>query len=189
MGLPVGDSKESSLRRLSKSLSETRTPYAVIGGVAVQLYTEEPRTTRDIDVAMASYDAIPRESLERAGFRHEGRFEHSDNWRAPGPEPRKRRTAIQFMANRLTVGVVERAETFRVRGMRIRVATLPDLVRLKLEAAEEPARRESKRQSDVADVLRLMEEHPELARAVPDARERLASIVTRTAAALRDRGR
>ena len=136
MGLPDGDTKEAALRQLAGMLEKERVRYAVIGGIAVQLYTEEPRTTRDIDVALASYQDLPRIALELAGFEHEGRFDHSDNWRAPGSAPRKQRTAIQFRADRLTPGSVERAQTFELLGMRLRVAKLPDLVLLKLEAAE-----------------------------------------------------
>lgn len=179
MGLPKGDSKERALAELTGLLRKARTPYALIGGVAVQIYSEEPRTTADIDVALVSYDDLPRGPLEAAGFTFERTFAHSENWRAPGREPRKLRTAVQFTADRLTAGAVERAATFRVRGMRLSVATPSDLVRLKLEAAEEPARRPSKRLSDVTDVQRLLEAHPEVAREVPDALDRLEALLKR----------
>lgn len=161
MGLPDGDTKEAALRQLADMFEKERVRYAVIGG---------------IDVALASYEDLPRTALELAGFEHEGRFDHSDNWRAPGSAPRKQRTAIQFMADRLTPGSVERAQTFDLLGMRLRVAKLPDLVLLKLEAAEEPRRRPSKRRSDGADVSRLLEEHPELEQELPGVRERLAHV-------------
>jgi len=47
---------------------------------------------------------------------------------------------------------------------------------LKLEAAEEPRRRPSKRRSDAADVSRLLEEHPDLEQELPGVRERLAHV-------------
>jgi predicted nucleotidyltransferase len=47
-------------------------------------------------------------------------------------------------------------------GVRLRVATVADLIVLKLAAAAEPTRRPSKREHDVADVLALIEEHPEV---------------------------
>jgi hypothetical protein len=99
MGLPDGDTKEAALRQLADLLEKERVHYALIGGIAVQLYTKEPRTTRDIDLALASYEDIPTSALERAGFEHEGRFDHPDNWRAPGLAPRKQHTAIQFTAD------------------------------------------------------------------------------------------
>lgn len=106
MGLPDGDSKEGPSRLVAQLLEREGVPYALIGGVAVQLHTEEPRSTLDID-----------------------------------------------------------------------------LIVLKLAAAVEPARRPSKREHDLADVLALLEEHPELASAemaarVQDVRRRLMSSLT-----------
>ncbi len=181
MGLPEGDSKERALRELTELLTKERVPYALIGGVAIQIYSEEPRTTQDLDIALASYDDLPREQLKAAGFKHERTFDHSDNWRAPGSEPKKQRTPIQFSVDKLTPGTVERAESFRVRGLHIKVASLPDLVRLKLEAAEDPRRRPTRRMSDITDTQRLLYEHPEIAREVPDAFERLGKLLDRAA--------
>ncbi len=64
--------------------------------------------------------------------------------------------------------------------MRLRVATVADLVLLKLAAAAAPKRRPSKREHDVADVLALLEEHPdvrsvELIARVQDVRRQLLS--------------
>ncbi len=50
-------------------------------------------------------------------------------------------------------------------GVRLRVASVADLIVLKRAAAGEPARRPSTREHDVADVPALLEEHPELASA------------------------
>jgi Nucleotidyl transferase AbiEii toxin, Type IV TA system len=171
VGLPEGDSKERALVQLAELFEKHNVPYAIIGGVAIQIWTEEPRTTRDIDVALASYDDLPREALIGAGFKHEGAFEHSDNWRAPGPGSRRQRTVVQFSVDKLTPETVARAEVYDVLGgPRLLVASLPDLLRLKLEAALEPRHRQSKRTSDLADVQRLVEEHPDLAGGVPDLR-------------------
>jgi predicted nucleotidyltransferase len=178
MGLPEGDSKERALVQLAVFLQEQGVPYAIIGGVAVQLWTEEPRTTRDIDVALARYSDLPRDALTLAGFKHEGTFEHSDNWRAPGPEPRRRRTVVQFSVDELTPGTVERAEVYErlLQGATLRLASLPDLVALKLAAALEPRRRGSKRVSDYGDIKRLVEEHPDLAGKFPDLPEQLDRV-------------
>ena len=54
MGLPQGDSKEQPLYLVAQLLERERVPYALIGGVALQLHSEEPRTTLDIDVAVPS---------------------------------------------------------------------------------------------------------------------------------------
>ncbi len=148
----------------------------------MQLHTADPRTTLDIELAVPTYADVPRQALLAAGFEHTGRHEHSDNWRAPGSGPLKRRTAVQFsaedegIADAVThAGVVDLAD-----GVRLRVASVADLIVLKLAAAVEPARRSSRRAHDVADVLALLEEHPELASAemvarVQDVRLRLMS--------------
>lgn len=176
MGWPEGDSKERALIQLAALLEENGVRYAVIGGVAIQIWTAEPRTTRDIDVALRSYDDLPAAALLAAGFLHEGRFAHSDNWRSPGSEPSRQRTAIQFTSDPLTANAVDRAELYDILGgPKLRVASLVDLLHLKLEAACEPERLPSKRTSDLADVQRLIEEHPDLAADVPN----LAALIAR----------
>ena len=164
MGIPGGDSKEKPLRLIAEILERERVPYALISGVAVQVHTEEPRSTLDIDLAVPRYSDVPRAALLGAGFEHMGRHDHSDNWRAPGPGPSKLRTAIQFSAE--DVGLADAVAHAGIvdldGGLRLRVATVPDLITLKLAAAEEPKRRPSKREHDVADVLALLEEHPDL---------------------------
>ena len=42
MGLMEGDSKERPLRLMAEVLERAGVPYALIGGVAVQLHTVEP---------------------------------------------------------------------------------------------------------------------------------------------------
>jgi hypothetical protein len=177
MGLPPGDSKEGPLRQVISVLEAARTAYALIGGVALQLHSEEPRTTLGIDLAVPKLSDIPCEELTSAGFEHEQRFAHSDNWRAPGSEPRTRRTAIQFSAEDVGIGAaVEHARSVEINGMTVRVAIPADLVVLKLAAAEEPHRRARKRRQDFLDILTLVEDHPEAASAVPDLKERLERL-------------
>ena len=179
MGLPEGDSKEKPLRLIMDLLEREGVAYALIGGVAIQLQTAEPRTTLDIDVAVPTYAEVPREALLGAGFEHTGRHEHSDNWRAPGPGVLRRRTAVQFFAEDDGIAdAVRHASTVDVGdGLRLRVATVADLIVLKLAAAEEPTGRPSKREHDVADVLALLEEHPDADS--PAVRERLQRVRTR----------
>jgi hypothetical protein len=164
MGFPEGDSKEKPLRLVADLLERENVSYALIGGVAVQIHTEEPRSTLDIDLAVRTYAEVPSDALVRAGFEHTGRHEHSDDWRAPGPGALKVRTAIQFSAEDVGIAeAVDNASTIDLEGgVRLRVATVIDLIALKLAAAEEPKRRPSKREHDVADVMALIENHPEV---------------------------
>jgi predicted nucleotidyltransferase len=182
MGLPNGDSKEGPLRLIVDLLERERVPYALIGGVAVQLHTAEPRSTLDIDLAVPTYAHVPVEALRRAGFEHTGRHAHSDNWRAPGSGPLTQRTAVQFSAEETGIAAaVDHAAIVELGGgLRLRLATVADLIALKLLAAEEPRRRASKREHDVADVLALLEEHPELR--TPTLVARLQDVRTRLVA-------
>jgi hypothetical protein len=177
MGLPPGDTKEQPLRSVVSVLETSGTRYAVIGGVAMQLYSREPRTTLDIDLAVAKYDQIPTDALVEAGFVHEGRQPHSDNWRAPGPAPREQRTAIQFSSEDIGIEVaVSRAHTIDAGGFQLRLATVGDLLILKLAAAEEQRRRPSKRRQDLLDILMLADEQPSAAMAVPQLRQRIECL-------------
>lgn len=164
MGFQEGDPKERPLRMIADLLAKERVPYALIGGVAVQLHTSEPRTTLDIDLAVPTYAHIPAEALRRAGFEHTGRHEHSDDWRAPGTGSLRQRTAVQFSAEEAGIAdAIEHAHVVDLGGgTLLRLASVADVIELELLAAQEPRRRASKREHDVADVIALLEEHPSL---------------------------
>jgi len=164
MGIDPADTKERPLRLVAEVLDRAGVAYALIGGVAIQIHTAEPRTTLDIDVAVPRFADVPRDALLAAGFDHTGRHEHSDNWRAPPTGPGGQRTVVRFSAEDVGIAeAVSHAElTDLADGLRMRVATAADLIVLKLEAAAEPRRRPSKRQYDLADVVALMEQYPSL---------------------------
>jgi hypothetical protein len=177
MGLPPGGTKEQSLRSVVAVLEASGTPYALIDGVAMQLYSREPRSTLDIDVAVSRDDQIPSDALTKAGFVHEGRYAHSDNWRAPGSGPRDQRTVIQFSSGDVAIdAAVSRARTIDAGDFQLRLATAADLLVLKLAAAEEPSRRPSKRRQDLLDVMTLAEDYPSAANAVPQLQRRVERL-------------
>ncbi len=182
MGLPPGDTKEQPLRAIIAVLEASGTPYAVIGGVAMQLHSREPRTTLDIDLAVRSFAEIPRDALAKAGFLHEGRHAHSDNWRAPGPPPRSQCIAVQFE------GAIAGARKVDAGGFSLRLVAPADLLVLKLAAAEEPTRRASKRRQDLLDIVTLVETYPRAASAVPALDHRVNQLTTKLLTLGRDRG-
>lgn len=164
IGIPQQD-KESTILEVARIFNEAGAPYAIMGGVAVQIHTKEPRTTLDLDIALESKSDIPTETLLAAGFKHEGSFEFSDNWRAPGP--RKQRTPVQFFADALTAGAVDHAGTVTLGDVKISVVSPRDLVALKLAAAIKPRRGKSELIIDYGDIIRLLEEHPGLEKLIP----------------------
>lgn len=148
--------KRPTLLALARVLAEAKTPYAIIGGIALQVHQEEPRTTIDIEVAVATYGQLPRTQLEAAGFLLTGRFSHSENWIGPDNTP------VQFTDDPALAEAIIRAEEIGLDDVRLRVLTRVDLLHEKLRAASDPARRRSKRLQDLADVQGLLEATPEL---------------------------
>jgi hypothetical protein len=149
-------SKRPALLALAAVLAETGTPYAVIGGVALQVYQDEPRTTLGVDLAVRDLDALPRAALESAGFRLGGRFSHSENWIGPDDVP------VQFTDDPALLPAIERAQELEFEGRPLRVIDRADLLHEKVRAGTDPARRRSKRLQDLADAQALLEQTPEL---------------------------
>jgi hypothetical protein len=148
--------KRPALLTLASVLSASGTPYAIIGGVALQIHQAEPRTTLDIDLAVPAFDAIPRDELQAAGFSLGGRFPHSENWVGPEGVP------VQFTDDPALGPAVDRAVEIQLEDVRLRVIGRADLLHEKLRAGSDPARRRSKRLQDLADAQGLLEETPEL---------------------------
>lgn len=149
-------SKRPALLALALIFADAKVPYAIIGGVALQVHQSEPRTTLDIDIAVATYGDIPRSQLEAAGFTLTGKFSHSENW--SGPE----NTPVQFTDDPALTEAVQRAEEVVLDDVRLRVIRRVDLLHEKLRAASDTARRRSKRLQDLADVQALLESTPAL---------------------------
>jgi hypothetical protein len=159
----VERSKETTLLEIARLLKEAGTPYALIGGVAVQFHSKDPRTTIDIDLAVLDPSAIPRQALEGSGFRKSGTFEHTENWIGPDGTP------VQFTVDPEYAGTIRAAEPHRLGSTEIRIARPLDLVRTKLRAAADDARRKSKRVQDLADAIRLVEDNPAIRSALTEA--------------------
>ena len=157
-GEAVVTSKDEAFRELFRILEASGLDYALIGGVAVQLWRSEPRTTLDIDVAVKSYESVPRSALEAAGFRMLARHPHSENWMGLGKTP------VQFSDDPAFAFLIESAARKSFDGGQVRIASPSALVKEKLRAASDPARRESKRFQDLTDAKSLAEEHPEIER-------------------------
>jgi hypothetical protein len=166
-GDAVVTSKERAFRELFRILEEYGVRYALIGGLAVQFLGEEARTTLDIDVAVEKYDDVPGAALMAADFRRLGRHEHSENWMGPEETP------VQFSADPAFSSLIEHAVARSFEGGRVRVAPAIELVRSKLRAARDEARRPSKRLRDLADAQALIEREPDLERELTEAERAL----------------
>lgn len=159
-------SKRPTLALLARILADEKVAYAVIGGVALQVHRHEPRTTIYIDLALVDRAAWPASALEAAGFRRTGTFEHSENWVAIDGTP------VQITDDPILADCVARAGFVEIDGLPLPILAPLDLLRAKLRAAQDPARRRSKRLQDLADAQGLVEDHPDLLNAL-DRAERI----------------
>ena len=149
------------LERLIALLNEQGIQYCVIGGQAVNAYVE-PLVSLDLDLVVALEQLDQVESLLAKDFGFK-RFPHSLNVSLPDSDLR-----VQIQTDPRYADFVRRAEQREVLGLVLPVASLEDVLRGKVWAVQDPARRGSKRQKDLADIARLMEAYPDLRNQVPE---------------------
>ncbi len=148
------------LERLVGLLREHNIRFCVIGGHAVNAYVE-PVVTLDLDIVVAT-DQVDRVEALLASHFQVKRFAHSMNVSAPGSDLR-----VQIQTDPRYTPFVDRASEKAVLGIVLPVASLEDTLQGKVWAVQDPRRRASKRQKDLADIARLLEAYPELRTRVP----------------------
>ena len=142
-------------------IAETASPYCVIGGLAVNAYVE-PVVSLDVDIVIAVKDVEATcRAAETQGLKVE-RFEHSVNISSPQSDLR-----IQLQTDPRYQEFVPRANIKDVLGYMMSVASLEDVLRGKALAYADQTRRRSKRQKDLADILRIIENYPQLKPKLP----------------------
>jgi hypothetical protein len=149
------------LELVLKLLADSGTDYCVIGGLAVNAYAE-PVVSLDLDIVVvsAAIDTVVN-GVVAAGMRVD-RFEHSINLSMQGSDLR-----VQLQTDPRYQVFVTRATVRDVLGYRMKVARVNDVLAGKLWAYADSTRRGSKRQKDLADIMRLVETHPDLAVELP----------------------
>ena len=150
------------LERLTALLNERGIRFCLIDGQAVNAYVE-PLVSLDLDLVVAVDQLEQVEALLNQHFDFQVRqFPHSLNIAMPGSDLR-----IQIQTDPRYSSFVDRASIRTVLGMTLPVASLEDVLRGKVWAAQDPTRRGSKRQKDLADIARILEKYPELRTQVP----------------------
>ena len=152
--------KTNLLERLIALLTDHGIRYCVIGGQAVNAYAE-PLVSLDLDLAVAVDQLSQVESLLAKEF-HMERFEHSLNVSLAGSDLR-----VQVQLDPRYAQFVERASKRDILGLTLPVASVEDVLRGKVWAAQDPTRRASKRRKDLLDIERLLENYPHLRSQVP----------------------
>ena len=155
------------LERVVGLLTENGIPYCVIGGQAVSAFVE-PVISLDLDFV------VPKEEFERV----ESLMVNAFNIRRYRPwlsvSMGGSDFRVQFLTDPELEKFIARATSRQVLGMILPVASLADVFHSKVWAAQDPARRASKRQKDLADIARLLEVYPHFREELPeDIRARL----------------
>jgi len=148
------------LETLIGLLNDHNVKYCVIGGQAVNAYAE-PVVSLDLDLVITAEQISDTERwlAERFEVR---RFPHSLNVSVQGSGLR-----VQIQTDPRYAAFVAPAVVRNVLDLKLPVARVEDVLRGKVWAASDPERRPSKRQKDLADIARLIENYPQLRSEVP----------------------
>lgn len=134
--------------------------FCAIGGQAVNAYVE-PLVSLDLDLAVAA-DQLKEVDALLASTYKVTRFPHSLNVDKAGSDLR-----VQIQTDPRYAEFVARSSPRNVLGLTLPVAGLGDVLQGKIWAVEDPTRRPSKRQKDLADIIRILEAYPDMRRQVP----------------------
>ncbi len=164
----VANSKVDVVQIVLDILNETGSRYCVIGGLAVNAYVE-PVVSLDLDIAVNERDLNKVcQGAVAKGFRME-KFEHSLNLKKAGSDLR-----VQLQTDSRYQDFILRAKPIKVLGYRMKVAAVEDVLKGKTWAYLDKKRRRSKRQKDLADILRIVEVYPGLRKRLPSEIKKLS---------------
>ena len=134
--------------------------YCVIGGQAVNAYVE-PLVSLDLDLVVSIDQLEQVEGILNQHFVVK-QFPHSLNVSMTGSDLR-----VQIQTDERYMQFVQRSSWREVLGLELPVADLEDVLQGKIWAVQDSERRGSKRQKDLADIARILEEYPEMRVRVP----------------------
>ena len=156
----IANGKSDIVQLLLDLLEELKIDYCLIGGLAVNAYAE-PVASLDLDLVLAINDV--EKFIEHVKNTFEiSRFEHSINLQHPDSDLR-----IQLQTDLRYQSFIAKASVKKVLGYEMKVAALDDVLTGKIWAYSDEERRKSKRQKDLADIMRLVETHPRLHDVLP----------------------
>jgi len=157
----VANGKVDILQVFLEILVETGAQYCVVGGLAVNAYAE-PVVSLDLDIVVISGNIDKVCKVAEAKGLKIARFENSINLSSPKSDLR-----IQLQTDARYQPFIDRARQKDVLGYRMNVASLEDVLQGKIWAYSDEQRRKSKKQKDLADIMRLVEAHPALEERLP----------------------
>ena len=157
----VAKGKDDFLQEFLDILHEHSISYCAIGGLAVNAYVE-PVVSLDLDIVILAdhlAELLPPLRIKYGV----AEFPNSINVASSSSNLR-----IQIQTDPRYQPFIQRATRRDVLGYEIPVAAIEDVLQGKIRAAIDETRRPSKRQKDLADILRLLEAREDLISLVPD---------------------
>uniref|UniRef100_A0A7V0Z6C5 Nucleotidyltransferase family protein n=1 Tax=candidate division WOR-3 bacterium TaxID=2052148 RepID=A0A7V0Z6C5_UNCW3 len=157
----VAKEKKDLLNEFVSILKKKKIPFCVIGGLAVNAYAE-PVVSLDLDVVIAVERLDDLVSFLPSEYRIK-EFSNSINISAPFSDLR-----IQIQLDKRYQDFINRAIQKEVLGYKLPVASIKDVLKGKIWAFQDKERRPSKRQKDLADIIRLIEVDKGLIELIPE---------------------
>lgn len=162
----ISNGHEDIVQMFLDLLNDNEISFCVIGGLGVNAYVE-PVVSLDLDIVIISDGIEQLINKAEKHFKIE-RFSHSVNLSNPNSDLR-----IQIQTDPKYQEFINRATEKDVMGYNMKVATVEDILRGKIWAYSDKQRRNSKRQKDLADIFRIIEEYPELKKLIPDSMDHI----------------
>ena len=158
----ICNGKKDVLQLLLDMITNLKIDYCVIGGLAVNAYTE-PIVSLDLDVVITAEKIDALCDMARDYFKID-RYPHSINLSSDDSDLR-----IQIQTDAGYQNFIDRAVVRTVLGYPMKVAQIDDVLSGKVWAYLDKQRRKSKRQKDLADIIRIIELFPSLIESLPPA--------------------
>jgi len=165
----VAKEKKDLLQEFINIFERKKISFCVVGGLAVNAYAE-PVVSLDLDVVIAG-DKLEDFLFEITKKYKIRKYFNSINITSPFSDLR-----IQVQTDLRYQNFIQRAKCKDVLGYRLPVATIEDVLQGKIWAALDETRRPSKRQKDLADILRLVETKKSLVSLLPYSLRRKLSL-------------
>jgi len=156
----ISNGREDIVEVFLNLLNYEKISYCVIGGLGVNAYVE-PVVSLDLDIVIIS-DEIDQLIKKADKYFKIERFPYSINLNNPQSDLR-----IQIQTDPRYQEFINKATKKDVMGYEMNVAAVEDILRGKIWAYSDKQRRKSKRQKDLADIFRIIEEYPKLKKLIP----------------------
>jgi hypothetical protein len=157
----VAHAKDDFLQNFLDILKKNKNQFCAVGGLAVNAYAE-PVVSLDLDIVILVERLDDLLAILKKKYSIT-EFSNSINIAEPASDLR-----IQIQTDKRYQSFIKRAVENDILGYKIPVAAIEDVLQGKIWAAMDETMRASKRQKDLADILRLVEVREDLISIIPE---------------------